>query len=151
MKKEKVTKVSIFDLLKFITANKKPYTLLSAEEKKEWSTYMVNRFLSMNIDLIEVINDLQKYTMYMDNKDVYRLYLEILPSTSIFFKYIKKSKEGKYNKELVEVIRNYFLCSSIEAIEYIDLYMDAIDKGRTEIKDILSRTGHSEKQIQKLI
>ena len=63
MKKTTIKKKSLFDHIKEITSVQNPnyWETLSEDDKKTWSNYMVHRFLSMKMEWIEVVNELQKY------------------------------------------------------------------------------------------
>ena len=54
---------TLFDHIKQITnvQNQLYWDNLTDADKKTWSNYMVHRFLSMNMDWIELVNELQKY------------------------------------------------------------------------------------------
>ena len=51
---------TLFDHLKAITQYQDPnyWEKLSDADKKTWSNYMVHRFLSMNLDWVDIISDL---------------------------------------------------------------------------------------------
>ena len=52
---------SLFDHIKQITDVQNPnyWSDISDEDKKSWSNYMVNRFLSMKMDWIDIVNEVQ--------------------------------------------------------------------------------------------
>ena len=54
---------SLFDHIKQITnvQNTLYWDSLSDGDKKTWSNYMVHRFLSMNMNWVDIVNELQKY------------------------------------------------------------------------------------------
>ena len=74
-----VKKKSLFDHINQITSVQNPnyWDEISDEDKKSWSNYMVNRFLSMKTDWIELVNELQKYNL--KPKELYKLYTNVLP------------------------------------------------------------------------
>ena len=137
--------MKIFDWLNQITYNKKDWNDFSEEDYKSFSTFIINRFLSMNKEWIEIVNMLQQYTIGMKNRDVYMLYKNLIPREKKFLKYIKGKKDKKYNKELVEMMCRYFEVGSKEVREYISL-MD-----KEELKTILKLYGKNDKEIKKLI
>ena len=113
---------TIFDFINGMTHQKKEWSDYTETDQKKFSPFIVNRWLSMRMELIEIINQLQKYTIgLLSHKDTYRLYHGLLPAQRTFAKYIKGKKEDKYNKELVSQIADHYLISKSEAIEYIDL------------------------------
>ena len=68
---------SLFDHIKQITDVQNPnyWSDISDEDKKSWSNYMVNRFLSMKMDWIDIVNEVQKYDL--EPEIVYKLYTNI--------------------------------------------------------------------------
>ena len=64
-KKSLVKKKSLFDHIKQITNVQNPnyWEEISDEDKKSWSNYMTHRFLSMKIEWVELVNELQKYNL----------------------------------------------------------------------------------------
>jgi hypothetical protein len=109
----------------------------------------------MEPGFIDFINDTQKYTSndtrseVMPSECMYRMLMEILPKYTEFLRYIKSKNEGKYNTDLVELVATYFTSSRKEAIEYIDILHT---KGKVQhLRDILSKFGFEEQQIEKLL
>ena len=78
---------------------------MSEEDKKSWSNYMVNRFLSMKPEWIEVVNELQKYKL--QPKELYKLYTNILPKGKQWLKYIKGKNEMDHPKWLINIVVNH--------------------------------------------
>ena len=72
----------------------------------------------------------------------------MLPKRKFFTKYIKGKSEDKYNKELIEFIADHYEVSKREATEYISMM---IDLDSTEIVNILSKYGKTEKEIKNLL
>ena len=74
-----VKKKSLFDHIKQITDVQNPnyWEEISDEDKKSWSNYMVNRFLSMKMDWIDIVNEVQKYQM--EPEILYKVYTNIFP------------------------------------------------------------------------
>lgn len=121
--------MNLFDWIKEITYNKRSWNSFTDEDKSEFNLFMINRFLSMNPNNIDVINLIQRYPT-CSNKVVYKYYCDLLPKKKSFFKYIKTSI--KWEKETVDKISEYYKCSTREAKEYINILND------NQIKDILN-------------
>ena len=68
----------------------------------------------------------------------------------MYSKYIKGKKMGKYNKELVQLIREHYNINSREAEEYIDLFKNT-NGGINHLNELLKIYGNSDKQIKKLL
>ena len=135
------------DYIKDLTERKTPWESLTETDKKAFSPYIINLWLSMNPDLVEFVNDLQKYTIgNLTPKQVYQVYLDLLPQMKLpYSKYIKGKKSTKYSKPLLELVATHFLISQLVAEEYIDL----IPKER--LKEIIRMYGKSAKEIKSLM
>jgi hypothetical protein len=84
---------TIFDHLAGITYKKTPWESLSEADRKSFSPYLINRWLSMNEDLIEYVDAFQQYTIGpLSVREVYKLYWDLLPKQRFRFKYIKGKK-----------------------------------------------------------
>lgn len=141
--------LTIFEHLSGITDKKRSWDKLTDADKKSFSVYLINRWLSMNMEFIEIVNEFQKYTIgQLQPAEVYKLYLDFLPKQKQFNKYIKGKKDAKYNSELIELITGYFLCSKREAQEYIDIYLLT---NKSELIDIIKKYGKTDSEITKLL
>jgi len=142
-------KATIFDHLSHITDKKVIWDTLSDVDKKAFVPYLINRWLSMNMDFIEIVNELQRYTIgQLSPAETYKLYFDVLPKQKQFSKYIKGKKADKYNSELVELMSQHFSVSEKEAREYIDIYFE---KDLSGLKDIVKKYGKNTKEIEKLL
>ena len=134
--------MKLWDWLDEITVKKSPPSQFSDEDWESWNSYMVHRFMSMGQNNIEVANIAQR--MHPTDKiGIYNFYCNIIPKKKVWNKYIKSSKKVK-NKELVEIIANYFECGLSESDHYIDIM------GKDEVKNILTSIGKEKKEITKL-
>ena len=137
---------TLFDHLANITWKKKPWSELSETDQKSFSPYLINRWLSMNINYIELVDMFQQYTIGpLNKKHVYQLYFDFLPKQKSFNKYIKGKKQDKYNKELVKLIADHYQVARIEAEEYISLLE------QSEISSLLKKYGKTDKEIKGLL
>ena len=142
---------TIFDHLANITWKKTDWNKLDEASQKSFSPYLINRWLSMNPDLIEIVDMFQQYTIGpLDKKHVYQLYHDILPKQRMFAKYIKGKKVNKYNPELVKFLADHFQCSKTESEDYIGLMM-LNEHGRDRLIQLLKQYGNSDKEIKKLL
>jgi len=140
---------TIFDHLSHITEKKTPWDKLSEADQKSFSPYLINRWLSMNMDLIEIVDMFQQYTIgELDRKHVYQLYQELLPKRKMYNKYIKAKDSDKYNKELLEFVAKHYQISIREATEYVAMMLD-MDKEL--VIDILRKYGKTDKEIKSLM
>ena len=148
-KKSLVKKKSLFDHISQITAVQNPnyWEDISDEDKKSWSNYMVNRFLSMKPDWIDLVNEIQKYPL--EPKQLYKFYTSILPKRKEWLRYIKGDKKMKYPKWLYEIVVKELQCSMKEASDAVDMY-EISAGGQSELADILLKYGIEDKEVRKL-
>ena len=137
---------SIFDHLSGIKEKKTSWESLTDMDKKSFSPFIINRWLSMNLDLLPIINILQKYTIgLLSPREVYKLYLDFLPKKKTFDKYVKGKKEGKYNKELLQYLSKWYGVSYREVQDYLEILP------KQEVLDILKKYGLTEKEAKTLL
>jgi hypothetical protein len=137
---------SMFELLDGVTHKKKEWSKWSDADHKAFSPYMANRFLSMRMELTELINELQVYTIgLLRPRETYRLYHELLPANKTYAKYIKGKSEDRYDKTLVLQIAEHYQVSQIEATDYLDL-MDKVKCDR-----IISLYGYTDAEKKKML
>ena len=144
-----VKKKSLFDHINAITSQQHSnyWDDISDEDKKSWSNYMVNRFLSMKMDWIELVNEVQKYPL--KPKELYKVYTDILPKKRQWLKYIKGDKEMKYPKWVYEIVAKHLQISMREASEAVDMY-ELSHGGQAELTDILIKYGKTVEEIRKI-
>ena len=139
----------LFDHIKWITEKqtKDYWDTLNDTERKRWSNYMINRFLSMKMDWISFVNEVQQYNL--KPRDLYRLYVDILPKGKQWLKYTKRRKKMNYPNWLLEVMIKDFKISISEARSHLDiLYMT--EQGKQEIREILMKYGTEDKLIKSI-
>lgn len=137
---------SIFDHLSGIKEKKVAWESLSEMDRKSFSPFIINRWLSMNLDLLPIINILQKYTIgTLKEREVYKLYYDFLPKEKTFDKYIKGKAEAKYNKELVRYLSLWYGVSHREVEDYLEILSNE------EVIQILMKYGKTEKECKELL
>ncbi len=141
----------LFDHLNAITSEQDPnyFDKLSEEDLKSWSNFMINRFLSMKSEWVELIATLLPLTQTLQPKEMYKLYISVIPKGKYFLKYIKGKSEEKYEEFLIELVKKEFSCSEKEALEYVEI-LYSTREGRENIKYICEKYGTDKKQITKL-
>ena len=146
-KKSSIKRKSLFDHINQITKvqNPKYWEQISEEDKKTWSNYMVNRFLSMKSEWIELVNELQKYNL--EPKELYKLYTNVLPKSKQWLKYIKGRNDMNHPEWLINIMRNSDESSRKEAIEAIDMLM-LTEGGMMELGELGRKWGIEEKRIK---
>ena len=144
-----VKKKSLFDHIKQITDIQNPnyWDEISDDDKKSWSNYMVNRFLSMKMDWVDIVNEIQKYPL--KPKELYKVYTDILPKKRQWLKYIKGDKKMKYPKWVYEIVSKHLQCSIREASDAVDMF-ELSAGGQSELTDILMKYGKTEDECRKI-
>ncbi len=145
----KVKRKNLFDHINAITSQQHPdyWDEISDEDKKSWSNYMVNRFLSMKPDWIEFVNEVQKYPL--QPKELYKVYIDILPKKKQWLKYIKGDKKMKYPKWVYDIVAKHLQISMREAGDAVEMY-ELSHGGQAELTDILIKYGKTEQEIRKI-
>jgi hypothetical protein len=143
---EEKKSATIFDFIEGVTSKKKPWNKWNETDQKAFSPYIVNRWLSMRQDLVEVINELQTYTIgLLRPQETYRLYHELLPHNKAFAKYIKGKKEDKFSDKLISQVAEHYKVSRSEATDYVYL-MD-----QTSCTRLLNLYGYTEKEVKSML
>ena len=135
--------MTVFNWLNEITVKKTPASQFTQKDWDDWNSYMVHRFLSMNMSYIDTVNIAQKLHP-TDKKGIYNFYCNMLPKKKIWNKYIKNQNK-KNTKELSKILAKYFELGINEANSYIPVL------GKDSIKQILNAVGLEKKEITKLI
>ena len=133
----------IFGWLNEITLYKTPVEEISEESWDKWNSYMINRYVSMDIRYIELVNYVQTIP-YDNKKQLYNIYKEMIPKQKTFFKYLKVTKR-KTNLQAIDYVAKHFECSLGEAEEYMDLLREH------GVRGILYKMGISDKEVDKLL
>jgi len=134
---------NIFCWLNEITLHKSPSEEFTDKDWENFNSYMVHRFISMNLYYTELA-DLAQSLMPNNKKEIYNFYKEMIPKRKSYFKYIK-SKNKQPNKELVEQISSYFKIGSSEASTYIDIL------NKKDLTNILNEMGVDDKEKKKIL
>ena len=137
---------SIFDFIGGLTDKKKSWDTWSETDQKRFAPFIVNRWLSMRMELTELVNELQTYTIgQLRPQETYKLYHELLPSNKAFAKYIKGKSEDKYEKGLIHQIAEHYQVGKSEAVDYIEsMNKETLDR-------IISMYGYAEGEKKKLL
>jgi len=134
---------NIWDWLKQINSVKADPSSFSDKDWELWNSYMIHRFISMNPDYLELVNEAQKI-MPQNKKEIYSIYREYIPKNNKWNKYVK-SNIKKRNNELLDHLSNYWECSKTEVKEYMEFL------GNDEIVRILTSIGLDKKETTKIL
>jgi hypothetical protein len=135
--------MNLFDWLKEITTNKTPWENFSEKDRESFNVFMINRYLSMDVNYIEFVNYVQTIP-FTEKEKYYTIYCQMIPKKNVFLKYTKSNKKIK-PQEVVEYIAKYYECSLGEADHYIDIIREP------GVRHILWEMGVDVKEQDKLI
>ena len=134
---------NIWGWLGEITLYKTPADCFTDESWECFNSYMIHRFISMNMGYIELANYVQ--TIPYDNKQqTYNIYKEMIPKKKTYSKYIKSSIK-KPSNTLIEYIAKYYECGLGEAEMYISILR------KPGVRKILYEMGIEDKETEKLL
>jgi len=134
---------NIFDWLNEITLYKTPAQEFTDKDWEIFNSWLVHRFISMNLYYVELANYAQTL-MPTNKKEIYNFYKEFIPKRKVFLKYMK-SKNKSTSKELIEKVSSYFKVGKAEGSSYIDV----MDNG--DILSLLRDIGIEEKEAKKIM
>ena len=101
----------------------------------------------MEVELIELINEVQKYSSgILTSEFYYKLLHDVLPKQSFYLKYIKSKNKLELDAEFIEIFCNHYQLSKREVYEYIKYLKDT---NSTELLDILKMYGTKETDTEK--
>ena len=137
--------MTIIDWINQILTHKKSWDSFSETDQKTFSPFIINRWLSMDEEFIEVVNYFQKYAVgTLEPREVYKWYSDFLPKGKRFNRYIKGKKDEKYDPELINVLVIWFECSQLEAKENLSYI------SKEEVNQILEKYGTDPKKIKSI-
>ena len=137
-------RVNLFSWINELFVGKRDWDSFSDADKKKFSPFMVNRYLSMSDDFLPFVNHFQKYTIeVMPPKAVYQFYCNLLPKKKTYLRYLSGKKEN-VNEKVVSYIMKYFEVSKNQSVDYYQLM------SREELILLLKKFGNSDKEIKKM-
>jgi hypothetical protein len=128
----------------YIDQKKNYFSGLDDGEKRTYSNYMVNRFLSMNIHQLPLVNEIQKYTLPSDVH--YLFFATTIPRGKQYNKYVKAAKETKYEDWLIDLVAGHYCVSQDEAKSYLNIYYN---DGKQALRELCEKYGVDPKVIKK--
>tara|TARA_B100000676_G_C18010533_1_gene806398 strand:+ start:191 stop:604 length:414 start_codon:yes stop_codon:yes gene_type:complete len=134
---------NIWDWLKQINSLKQDPDSFTDKDWELWNSYMIHRFMSMNPDYLELVNEAQALPP-TSKKEIYSIYREYIPKNNKWNKYIK-SNIKKRNETLLEYLSQYWECSKREVKDYLSFL------GNDEVLRILTNIGLDKKEIKPLL
>ena len=136
--------MNLFSWINELFVGKRDWDSFSDADKKKFSPFMVNRYLSMSDDFLPFVNHFQKYTIeVMPSKAVYKFYCNLLPKKKTYLRYLSGKKE-KTNEKVVPYIMKYFEVSKSQASDYYYLM------SKDDLTLLVKKFGKSDKEIKKM-
>lgn len=144
-----MTKKTLFDHITHITTinDSNYFKTLSDMDKKTYSIYMINRFLSINSDWVVYVNEIQKYTQQLKENGIHIVYNEIIPKKKVYLKYIKSSK--KYNDDILNILKKEYELGSNQVKAYYDIFFKD-EKSKAKLLELLIKYGTQEQEFKKI-
>jgi hypothetical protein len=105
-------KVDLWSFINDINFDKK--NIINDENKKSYSSFMINKIFSMSRETIFYANEVNKYNLSPEIN--YMFYRTALPKKKRFIKYLKQNNI----KDLPNIMK-YYNVSQKQAIEYMDI------------------------------
>ena len=135
--------MTIIDWMNQLLVHKKHWNDFTEDEQKKFSPFIINRWLSMDNEFIEIVNYFQKYAIgTLKPREVYKWYCDVLPRGKRFNKYIKGKRDKKYDGWLIDILRKHFKENKNHIKEYLELI------SKEELITILKLYGTDPKQIK---
>ena len=136
---------TIFDFLNDLTFNKVKWE--DQTEPKKFQPYMVHRWLSMNLDYLDLVAECLPLTSILSHRETYKFYMDVLPKKKSWVKYIsnKSDKDDKFERA-IEFIAKHNQLSIREATDYFEFILE---NNYQELVDWIKKFGYNDKQIQK--
>lgn len=139
-KKQKSNK--IWDIIDDILVVKSGTLLDEPLYEKEFNSFFIIRYLSMNSDLLPYCNYLNKLhdvrgQKSISKKQFYKLMIKLIPVCEQRFEYIKSSAMEDPD---IDNIMKYYECNRREAIMYLDIH------GKKWVEDLSTEFGGLSKQ-----
>jgi len=134
--------MNLFDWLNEISYKKSPWSSFSKDDKDNFNSYMINRFISMKPDYIDLVNLIQKYPI--PKSVLYSYYCNTIPKKRTFFRYIKP-KKSNINKDLLNILSKHLQLSKREIKDNYNLIAEGFKR------ELLTNLNIDDKQIKKLL
>lgn len=137
------------EFLEDLTTKKTNWDDQPDSDKKGYSPFMMNRWISMSQDWIDVVAETQRYTAVISPRNNYLFYLDILPKKKFWFKYTtSKTEKNKELSALISLVSKKLSVSEKEASEYVDILIQTGKK--KELTEWTKKFGFTEKDLSKI-
>ena len=129
----------LFDHINHIKFNQNPdyFDNLSEDDKKSWSSFMIIKFLSMDMKLTGAMNHMSKYVGTLNDSQMYTYLINLLPKNNYDTTWMK-DKKSKDSHDVINCMQEAFRCNEEKAYEYYKIL------NQNEINHILQSFGLKE-------
>ena len=83
---------------------------------KEVSAWVISLFLSEDPELIEIVNEINKYHFMLDDRLIFRYYVSRVPAKKRHISFTKKTKESKVQEDNIKYLMDTYGISKREAL-----------------------------------
>lgn len=142
--------MSLFKLIEGVTSRKVSWEKQPPEIQKAMSSFMMTRWLSMDLTLTDFVSGVSRYTSVMSPHACYEFFRATIPERKYYFKYIKGEKSDKFEPLLVDLLCRHFPINESQAVRYCELLI-AGGTWEDDITDICERYGFDKKVIKKCL
>ena len=124
--------MDLFDFIKCLLEKK----YLTDEELEKWKykdyIYIINRYISMNIENLFLINYLNMLNI-TDGRLHFDFLYKMLPKQNGFIKYTKFKNKNIKNEEVISLLSSVYRVSKKDIVSYFDLLNDK------QVKEIIAK------------
>ena len=141
---------TIFEFLDDLTVKKTPTDNIELHEWKAYSTFMMNRWISMDPNLVEIVAETQRYTATISPVLNYLFYRDILPKKKLYLKYIKSQRDPEDKLSgVVNLLASKLSISKTEAFEYVTILLERGEKER--LIEFVESAGFTSAEAKKMV
>jgi hypothetical protein len=109
-----MSETTLFNILSNIFFSKEKYIY----DKKIASAYALSLWLSHDNELLDIVNEINKYQFLLPDEVIYKYFRNIVPKKKRNIKWIKKTPD-KYKEHITKLKEKYPELSSREARMYL--------------------------------
>ena len=120
-----------WDYIDAMTIHKKDLDMSDSDISKNYSPYMINRWLSSVEVFIPYVNDINQHGHLMSKQSHYNFLKDVLPKQKVYIDYKSVAIHKNLDVKEIRYVASYFQVGIKEAKLYINILTDK------EVKDIL--------------
>jgi hypothetical protein len=125
------------------------FDTLSEADRKTYTTFMINRFISMDMDRLPIVNEIQQFYDVLGPREHYLFLSQFFPKGKSYTKYVKAEKTEKHEPWLIELVAQHYGISKREALDYLTIYY-ATEQGQDDLRTLCRMHAITDKQLKKV-